>query len=284
MREHGQRLEWSRYAVMSAAFAEGWDEPHVSNSEEAAALAAVERLVASCADVLRSSLVSAILHGSLTQDDFRPGTSDLDLLLVVERALTPHQADALIKVAESADLGPAAGVELLGVTVQAAAAASEEAPGRELLVGRWPGPDEELEIEGPDEHVSDLWPEFSEARANGRSLVGPAPREIIGEVAAERVRVNGLGHLRRWLELTDDDANAGLMVLTACRMWRFELTGEHVSKTAAGRWALGIDPSLKGIQSALSARTTAHPVTMAPIEIERVLLRVLRDLEGDFPI
>jgi predicted nucleotidyltransferase len=255
----------------------------VTNSEEAAALAAVERLAASCAEVLQTSLVSAILHGSLTQDDFRPGKSDLDLLLVVERALTQHQADMLINIVEAADLGPAAGVDLLVVTSHAAAAASERDPGRELLVGRWPGSGEELEIEGPDEHVSDLWPEFSGARANGRSLLGSEPRKIIGEVPAERVRANSLRHLRRWLGLTDDEANAVPMVLTACRMWRFELTGEHLSKTAAGQWALGLDPSLTGIESALSARTTADPVTIAPSEIERVLLRVLRDLEGDAP-
>jgi predicted nucleotidyltransferase len=257
--------------------------PHLSTSQEAAALEAVEWLAASCADVLRSNLVSAILHGSLTQGDFRSGKSDLDLLLVVERALTPHQADALVTVVESAALGPAAGVDLLVVTSQAAAAASDEDPARELWVGRWPGPDAELEIEGPDQHVSDNWPEFSESRANGRSLLGPEPCEVLGEVPPERVRANALGHLRRWLGLTDDARNAVLMVIIACRMWRFELTGEHVSKAAAARWALQQDPSLTGVQSALLARTTSHPVTIAPSEVERVLLRVLRDFEGDAP-
>jgi Domain of unknown function (DUF4111) len=69
------------------------------------------------------------------------------------------------------------------------------------------------------------------------------------------------------------------MVLISCRMWRFEVTGEHVSKTAAARWALERDPSLIAAQQALRARTTSHPVTIAPGEVERVLLRVLRDLE-----
>jgi hypothetical protein len=252
----------------------------VSDSEEAAALAAAGRLAASCADVLRSSLVSAILHGSLTQDDFRPGKSDLDLLLVVEGPLTQQQADGLIKAVESTDVGPAAGVDLLVVTRRAAAAVSDEDPGRELSVGRWPG-DEQVEIEGPEEHVSDTWPEFSEARANGRSLLGREPRGVIGDVPAERVRANSLGHLRRWLGLTDDAPNAVFMVITACRMWRYGLTGEHVSKTAAARWALEQDPSLTGVRSAFSARTTSHPGTIAPSEVEEVLLRVLRDLEAE---
>jgi Domain of unknown function (DUF4111) len=128
--------------------------------------------------------------------------------------------------------------------------------------------------------VSDNWPELSEARANGRSLAGPEPREVIGEVPAERVRANSLGHLRRWLGLTDDAANAVLMVVTACRMWRFELTGEHVSKTAAARWALERDPSLLGVRAALLARTTSTAEAIAPEDVKVVLLRVLEDLEG----
>jgi hypothetical protein len=193
--------------------------------------------------------------------------------------LTRRQADALIEVVQSTDLGPAAGVDLLVVTASAAAATRGEDPGRELLVGRWPGQDEELEVEERDEHVSDLWPELSETRAHGRALTGLEPRNIIGVVPANRVRANSLAHLRRWLGLTDDARNASLMVLSACRMWRFELTGEHVSKTAAASWALERDPSLVGAEQALRARTTSHPVTIAPHHVERVLLRVLRELE-----
>jgi hypothetical protein len=255
----------------------------VGAREEPAALAAVERLVESCADVLRSALAAAIVHGSLTQDDFWPGKSDLDLLLVVESALSPHQAEALIEVVESAALGPAAGIDLLVVTRQTAAVASVEDPGRELWIGRWPGADEALEIEGRDEHVPDNWPELSESRANGRSLLGPEPRKLIGEVPAEPVRANSRDHLRRWLGLTDDARNAVFMVITACRMWSFELTGEHVSKTAAAQWALRRDPSLAGVRSALVARTTSRVVTIPPVEVEAVLLRVLSDVERGTP-
>jgi hypothetical protein len=71
------------------------------------------------------------------------------------------------------------------------------------------------------------------------------------------------------------------MVLTACRMWRFELTGEHTSKTDAARWALKRDPSLIGVELALSAHTTSDAPRIAPVKVETVLLRVLRDLEED---
>jgi hypothetical protein len=247
---------------------------------EEEAVAAARRLADSCADILHTTLVSAILHGSLTMDDFRPGRSDLDLLLVVECGLRSSVTDALVGAVRAADIGPAGGVDLLVVTRRTVEAPAEH-PGRELLVGRWPGPSEELEVEGRDDRVPDLWPELSEARANGRSLLGPEPREVIGEVPLDRVRANGVGWLRTWLERIDDDKNAVLMVLTACRIWRFELTGEHTSKTAAARWALERDPSLVGAELALSARTTSDATSIAPREIEKVLLRVLDDLGED---
>jgi hypothetical protein len=252
------------------------------NSVEEDAVAAVKRLADSCADILQTTLVSAILHGSLTVDDFRPGRSDLDLLLVVESGLTSSDADALVRAVRGVDLGPAGGVDLLVVTRRTA-----ETPavyvGRELLVGRWPGSGEELEVEGHDDHVPDLWPELSEARANGRALFGSEPREVIGDVPLDGVRANAIGWLRIWLDRIDDDKNAVHMVLTACRMWRFELEGEHSSKTDAARWALERDPSLFGVELARSARTASDAPRIAPRDVEMVLLRVLGDLEKDAP-
>jgi hypothetical protein len=250
------------------------------SSVDGAALAAVKGLADSCTDILQTNLVSAILHGSLTMDDFRPGRSDLDLLLVVERGLTSSEADALVGAVLSADLGPSAGVDLLVVT-RGTAEAPGDHPGRELLVGRGPGSGDELEVEGHDDHVPDLWPELSEARASGRSLRGPEPRDVIGDVPLDRVRANGIGWLRTWLERIDDDKNAVHMVLTACRIWRFQLTAEHMSKAHAARWALDRDPSLIGVELALSAHTTSDDARIAPREVERVLLRVLRDLGED---
>lgn len=252
------------------------------SSVEEDAVAAVKRLADSCTDILQTTLVSAILHGSLTMDDFRPGRSDLDLLLVVESGLTSSEANALVGAVRAADLGPAGGVDLLVVTRRTAKTPADYI-GRELLVGRWPGSGQELEVEGHDDHVPDLWPELSEARANGRSLLGPEPREVIGEVPLDGVRANGIGWLRTWLDRIDDDKNAVHMMLTACRVWRFELEGEHSSKTDAARWALERDPSLIGVELALSARTASDAPRIAPREVKRVLLRVLSDLEKDAP-
>jgi hypothetical protein len=249
-------------------------------SVEEAAVAALKRLADSCAGVLDTTLVSAILHGSLTMDDFQPGRSDLDLLLVVERGLAPSEARALIDAVRTADLGPAGGVDLLVVTRRTALAPADH-PGRELMVGCWPGSGGRLEVEGHDDHVPDVWPELSEARARGRSLLGPEPRDVLAEVPVGLVLANGTAWLTTWLDRIDDDRNAVLMVLTACRVWRFGLTGEHTSKTAAALWALDRDPSLIAVELALSVRTTAEERPIPPGDVESVLLRVLGDLEAD---
>lgn len=244
-------------------------------SAEEAAVEAVARLVHTCADILGANLVSAILHGSLTTDDFQPGESDLDLLLVVERGLTSVQSDALVEAVRTADLGPAAGIDLLVVTRQTAGS-SPDSPARELMVGYRPGSGD-WDVEGRDDHVPDVWPELSEARTNGRSLMGPEPRDVLGEVPRDSVRENGTAWLRIWLGLTDDEENAVYMVLTACRMWAFAVTGAHMSKTAAARWALEQDPSLRGVELALSARTTSAAPRITAQQVEEVLLRALRD-------
>src|ERR1043165_7230304 len=85
---------------------------HMSGTEEAAVVAA-RRLADTCAAILNPTLVAAILHGSLTMDAFRPGTSALDLLLVVEQGLRPRHAHALVDAVRAADVGPAGGIDLL---------------------------------------------------------------------------------------------------------------------------------------------------------------------------
>ncbi len=249
------------------------------SSTEVAAIEAATRLADVCDGILHETLVGAILHGSLTMDDFQPGTSDLDLLLVVERGLTSSEADALVEAVRGADPGPAGGVDLLVVTRRTAATPGD-CPRLELLVGLRHGAGAEVEVEGQADQAPDLWPELSEARANGRSLLGQEPRVVIGEVPFDRVAENGMGWLRTWLERTDDHNNAAHMVLTACRMWRFQVTGEHTSKTDAARWAWDRDPSLIGVERALAARTTSEAALISADEVARVLNRVLRDLNG----
>ena len=62
---------------------------------ERAALEYAERLAEICAQVLGRRLLSLILHGSLTFDDYVPGQSDIDLLAVIDQALSDSEVDSL---------------------------------------------------------------------------------------------------------------------------------------------------------------------------------------------
>lgn len=245
----------------------------MTGEDEQHAVAAVERLARSCVGVLDAPPASAILHGSLTLGDFRPGRSDLDLLLVVGGALTAREDDALVAVVRDADPSPADGIDLTVLT-RACAAAPAERPCLELHVGRF-GRESDLEVDRREVHVPDLWPELSMARAHGRALDGADPREIIGDVPPELVRDRGVHWLTVWLDLTDDQKNASLMVLTACRIWRFAAEDTHCAKSSAARWALEQDASLVAVDQALAQRTGAPETTFDPDDVRGVLETVL---------
>ena len=247
----------------------------MTDADEREAVAAVEQLAAACVAVVETSVVSTILHGSLTLDDFQRGRSDLDLLIVVDGPLTESEAEALVAVVREADPGPAGGIDLLVVT-RASAAVPEAC--LELQVGRGHG-SSELEVERRNAGVPDLWAELSMARADGRALRGAEPREVIGEVPRAALRDRGVHWLTRWLDLTDDEKNAPFMVLTACRIWRFVAEGRHASKSAAARWALERDPTLVAVEQARSQRLgTAHG-PLDPDDVRRVLETVLHQVE-----
>lgn len=68
------------------------------------------------------------------------------------------------------------------------------------------------------------------------------------------------------------------MVLTACRIWRLSIEGVHCSKTAAGRWALERDPSLRAVEQALRQRTVDPAAPIGEEGIRRVLALVRQEL------
>ena len=53
-----------------------------------AALRFAQTLAGACAGALGETVAGVILHGSLTLDDYVPGRSDVDLLVIVEDPLS----------------------------------------------------------------------------------------------------------------------------------------------------------------------------------------------------
>jgi hypothetical protein len=104
----------------------------------------------------------------------------------------------------------------------------------------------------------DLVAELSMVRAVGRSLVGPDPTAVVAAMPAEWVVAYGAEVLERWQQLTDDAEHAALMVLTACRIWRFAVERVHCSKTEAAHWALLQEPALPAVEVRAPAAHWRH--------------------------
>jgi predicted nucleotidyltransferase len=242
------------------------------------ALAFAARLSRVCPDTVGDNVVSTVLHGSLTLGGFAPGRSDIDLLTVVGDPLDGNQAATLAERMERMEADSPRRVDLRVVTRPTAGspgrspileAGIELRPGRKVQVRR--------SVEEPD-----LLVELSIARAHGRTLVGAAPESVIGPVPREWLIEVGDRQLAAWQGLTDDAAHAELMVLTACRIWRFAVEGTHSSKGAAADWALARDPSLTAVEEALRRRTVDPAVTIDPDGVAHALAVVRRQLRGAF--
>lgn len=212
-----------------------------------------EALAGSCAGALGETVAGVILHGSLTLDDYIPGRSDVDLLIVVDDPLSDEQLDALTETVAMQRPAAPGRVDLRAVTRQVAASPSPTPP-MEVYIEITPASASGLQVERRHPGERDLVVEFSMCRAHGRSLLGAAPAMLIGEVPAEWVLAVGDAQLAAWEAIGDDPKHAELTVLTTCRVWRFAEEGRHCSKTAAGEWALRRDPTLQVVRDALRQR------------------------------
>jgi len=208
-----------------------------------------------------------ILQGSLALDDYVPGHSDIDLLVIVDRPLDAATMDQLTYAVVAEQPEAPACVDLRVVTREVAATPPEPPP-IELYVRL--DPRAEPKIVSRDTGEDDLIVKLSLSRERGGALHGVAPREVIAEVPASSVLRVGDAQLVRWQALTNDARHAALMVFTACRIWHFSQEHIHCSKTAAAMWTLERDPSLEAIRAALRQRSGVN-TPIEPADIARLL-------------
>jgi Domain of unknown function (DUF4111)/Nucleotidyltransferase domain len=257
--------------------------PPSRSSSTAAAVSAKEALrfaaalARSCSGMLGETIAGVILHGSLTLGDYLPGRSDVDLL-VVQDPLTDAQLAALTGALAGHRPQAPGPVDLRLVTRQVAASPTP-APPLEAYLRLTPSAGVRVEARRhPGER--DLAVELSVCRAHGRSLLGAAPAELIGEVPDRWVVAAGDAQLAAWQAIGDDPPYAELTVLTACRVWRFAEEGRHASKAAAAQWALGRDPTLGVVGDALRRRHGDPAARIDPAQVAQLLALVRARLAG----
>jgi hypothetical protein len=234
-----------------------------------AALQFAEELARACAGALGETVAGVILHGSLTLDDYLPGCSDVDLLVVIDDSLSDARLAALVEAMASRRAEAPGSADLRLVTRQVAASPTP-APLLEAYLRLTPGSGVRVE-ERRHPGERDLAVELSVCRAHGRSLLGAAPAELLGEVPDRWVVAAGDAQLAAWQAIGDDPPYAELTVLTACRVWRFAEERRHSSKTAAAEWALGRDPTLGVVSEALRRRHGDPAARIDPAQVARLL-------------
>jgi hypothetical protein len=147
------------------------DAPAAASAEQALQFAGA--LARSCARALGETVAGVILHGSLTLDDYVPGHSDVDLLVVVDEPLSDARLAALTEAIASRRAEAPGPVDLRLVTRKVAASPTP-APLMEAYLRLTPGSEVRLE-ERRHPGERDLAVELSVCRAHGRSLLGATP-------------------------------------------------------------------------------------------------------------
>jgi hypothetical protein len=216
-------------------------------------------------DLLGGSLVGVYLHGSAALGDFLPARSDLDVVAVADRPLSPREKDAIAELGRSC---PASGGLELHILCERAIE-PVDTPRFELHVSG------ERVVDG-DGHPgdSDLPAHFAVLHERGRALVGPPPATVFPPIPREMLLRSFAGELR-WAE---EHASPSYQVLNACRALRFLEEGVLSSKLEGAEWARrrGLRPAL--VDAAVRYRrglTEAQPSAELAVEL-------LREVRGRF--
>jgi hypothetical protein len=127
-------------------------------------------LARSCSRALAATVAGVIRHGSLTLGDYLPGSSDVDLLEVVDEPLTHRQLAALTEAVAGHRLGRRAGSTWEWSPAGRSRADTGTADGG--LPRARAGRREGMPVERRHPRERDLAVKFSMCRAHGRSLVG----------------------------------------------------------------------------------------------------------------
>ena len=179
---------------------------------------AAHALVAALGD----SVEAAYAIGSVATGGFEPGSSDLDVVVVLRGSPSLTELAALADAARAVDVTPARGLELVAY-----------ARGEVVLnVNTGPGMTEHVGFAGDDPA---FWFVLDRAIAEQHALplVGPPWAESFPPVPRDEV----LAALRESLDWHDAAEPASRnAVLNAVRTWRWLETGEWVSKPEGFDW------------------------------------------------
>lgn len=201
-------------------------------AEAAAALLIVREYFA-------TSLVAVYLHGSAVAGGLRPH-SDVDLLVVIERAMTAEMRKrllaGLLRISGRYPSDPDGRRPLELIVFARADLAAPLDPARcEFVYGEWLRHEFEAGAIPAPVRDPELTLLLAQARREAVALVGPGAAELLPVVPRSNIH-RAIGELLPVLieSLAGDERN---VLLTLARMWRTLVTGEFVAKDVAADWA-----------------------------------------------
>lgn len=202
-------------------------------------------------NLLGARLIGAYAGGSYALGDFRPGSSDLDIGVVVDGAISGDLKQRLVaRLRNEALPCPARGLELVVYALRTARSPGVE-PEFELNLNS--GPRMELRVDlGPGSGPGHWFPiDRSILAQAGVPIVGPPAAEVFAAIEPLQL-LPVLVESIAWHRDNEPPADA---VLNACRALRFAVEGRWSSKRAAGRWAIesGAAPS-RAVRAALGGK------------------------------
>jgi len=201
----------------------------------------IDAFVASARAALGGNLVGVYLRGSLALGDFRPDSSDVDLLAVTNRPVCQSEAEALFDLdARLAEMANPYARRYEVVFVDRATLRRFELGQRCLGLGQG----ERLHWTTQRENwILERWA----VREHGVSLLGPPPDTLIDPIGQDELMAavrRELSSWREWAEDADDPdwslhlGHKAYVVETTCRMLHTLSTGELASKLRATAWAI----------------------------------------------
>jgi hypothetical protein len=201
---------------------------------------ALRDFLASAQAILGPRLCGMYLVGSLAVGDFDPATSDLDIIVVTDSALSDGQITALRGWHTRFGASDAPWAERLEAIY------IPQADLRSSASGHYP----QVERDRPF-FVEPLEPGWSVQRCtlreHGVVIAGPNPRDLLDPVNADEMRREGAVIVHSWLDQAERDPTwldwarprpyFTFVVTTLCRLLYTLETGSVASKPTATRWA-----------------------------------------------
>jgi predicted nucleotidyltransferase len=199
----------------------------------------VQATLSALSAILGDGLLAVYLHGSAASGGLRL-QSDIDLLAIVDRALSVEQREALLSsLLRLSGRHPAApnGPRCLEVMVFSRSDLTGRLfPARaEFVYGEWL----REAFDAGEKPVPARDPEYTlvlaQARQEAMTLLGPGRHELLPGIGSDLVRQAMRDQLPVLLDQLHEDTRNTL--LTLARMWRTASTGDFVPKDVAANWA-----------------------------------------------